>query len=737
MKDISKSPEKRRKSVDIIEAKIFQISHHIKKELESGTDLGKIILKKTNKEDLGNLIHYIINKGKFFSKLNIDVIKYFLNNYTKYGNFEGDKDLFLNKLGMSMRVEEYPKDYLLFRKNDLGYKFYIILKGSVSIIITQEINIDMTENEYNNHLEKLKYYKEYQLLEKILSYENKLEIKEDLLESIKDEIYLENLKKRNLKKRGSIQSPRDNKRIISAQQFIERVEPLFEKKENKLKINVKIPVYKIVANLKTGDTFGEIALSKIELEERKRTATIITDTDCIFGILPFSVYSTFLKEVEEKERFNLANKLISHSLFKTILTENFLKSKFLNYFKNMTIKGQSFLFKQGEIRNSLFFVTDGIIDLYTESSIDNIIKIIDYLKKDIAQEIKKENNDKIKNKSKEEENYNDFIMKYQSQKKSNNLFNKFCKIKRIFKIFNINKKETLGFDDCLLHDDKFFITAKIMSANCHVFVLKLNFLTSILREKIIQRNYIRTNIEKKKIMINRLTSMIKMLINRFLNINKVTNSNKDYLEEQKKVDINILKNENISFKTLKNENKKFSFSNPGYKNFFKNFKNKKYNAKFINIMKPKIRLDFELPLFENKLGKAKSKSMKRIHKNVNFKNKLLNISINFSNDNLPKKKKFSLPFMDEIKSFKSEKAKSDKAQEKFKTEMIKINSENEKINNLIPNIKKLYTKYMINEYGNKKNKIKNMTQLDFLFFDQLFASQGNKQYSREPLELSI
>ena len=42
----------------------------------------------------------------------------------------------------------------------------------------------------------------------------------------------------------------------------------------------------------------------------------------------------------------------------------------------MTIKGQSFLFKQGETRNSLFFVTDGIIDLYTESSIDNIIKVI-------------------------------------------------------------------------------------------------------------------------------------------------------------------------------------------------------------------------------------------------------------------------------------------------------------------------------------------------------------------------
>ena len=93
--------------------------------------------------------------------------------------------------------------------------------------------------------------------------------------------------------------------------------------------------------------------------------------------------------------------------------------------------------------------------------------------------------------------------------------------------------------------------------------------------------------------------------------------------------------------------------------------------------------------------------------------------------------------MDQIKSFQTKKVKSEKAQEKCKTEITKINSGNEKINNFIPNIKKLYTKYMINEYGNKKNKIKNMTQFDFIFFDHLFVSQGKRQYSKEPLELSI
>ena len=131
MKDNFQSPDKKRKNLDINETKLFRISHTIKKELESGVDLGKINIAKLNKEDMGNYVFYIISKGKFFTKSHIEMIKYFLNKYTKYGNFEGDKNLFLDKLSMSMHVEKFPKDFLLFRKNDIGDKFYIILKGSV------------------------------------------------------------------------------------------------------------------------------------------------------------------------------------------------------------------------------------------------------------------------------------------------------------------------------------------------------------------------------------------------------------------------------------------------------------------------------------------------------------------------------------------------------------------------------------------------------------------------------
>ena len=730
MKDIFLSPERKRKNLDIIEAKIFQISHFIKKELESGIDLGNIILKRTNKEELGNLVYHIINKGKFYSKANIEVIKYFLNKYTKYGQFEGDKDLFLDKLSLSMHVEVFPKDFLLFRKNDLGDKFYIIIKGSVAIVITQDINIDMTEKEYNLHIEKLRYYKEYYLLDNIISYENKLEINQKLLDQVNDEIYLDSLKNKSLKRRESISVNAKERESNNPQKFVLRVEPFTDKKAKEPRINVKIPIYKIVAILKSGETFGEIALSKADVEERKRTATVITDSECIFGILPNSVYSSFLKEVEEKNRYTLVSQLISHSLFKHILPEAFLKANFLNYFNNMNFKGGNFLFKQGEKKQAIFFVTDGVINIYSESSIDNIINVIEFLKKDIEPEMDKEN----KNKGQNNKNDNEYgiFNDYHFQKKINHLFNKFCKIKRTFKIFNINQKEALGFDDYILNDDTFFASAKIMSENCRVFVLKINFLNSMLRENIIARNYRKTNYEKKKIMINRLTNMVKMLIDRFLKNNQISISRESYLEEQKKEEINIFKNANISFKALNNDNLKISLNKYGDKKYFLNLKKKikNKNKYIINILTQKNQFDLNKYLFGNKLKKENNKTSKNYNKTINFKNKLIDFQINFSNDNLNPKRKYRLPLLDKNKSIK-EKEKN-KSKRKCNTEIIKVESD---INKIIPNIKRLSTKYMIDEYSFGKNKRKNMTQFDFILFDNFFVTRGNRQYSKEPLEI--
>ena len=738
MKGSSNFQEKKRKNIDLLEVKLFQLNQTIKKELESGTDLSKINLQNVTKEDCGNFVQAIISKGRSFAKAHLDLIKYFLDKYTKYGHFEGDKDFFLTKLSTSMNIESFPKDYLLFRINDIGDKFYIILKGKVAIVINQDIFIDMTQREYYIHFEKLRYFKEYYLLDKLLSYENKIELDSKLIDETRDEIYFELLKQRKLGLKY-VSSFSD----ISPQKFVERVEPIANKKAKEPRINVRIPIYKIVALLNIGDTFGEIALSKIDLEERKRTATVITDNECVFGVVPNSIYSTFLKEVEEKTRYILVSQLVSHSLFKSIIPETFLKANYLNYFNNMMFKGGTYFFKQGEEKSALFFVFNGYINLYTETSIDNIINIIEHLNNDTTGALNKENENVINSNKIKDELFKgelDIIKDFHSYKLTNNLFNKFCKIKKTFKIFSINTKETLGFDDCILNENKYFLTAKVMYDNCNVFVLKLNFLKTILKENIIQRNYRRTNFEKKRIMIIRLTDMVKMLMARFLKKNEIIISEIHYTESKKKIDKGILKSENISYKEIRSENDKNSKSKGRNKKFFPNLKlfGKNFNKKIKKNIKQKNLLSLDKYLFEKKLEKARYKTLNDFSRKILFKNRLINIQINFSNENTSKSKKLSLPSVSKIDSIqKSNYQKSNfRNSEHFKTQIKDINSEDD-INKLIPNIKKLSTKFMITESDKIKNRKNNMTKSDFIFFDNFFVSRGKQQYSKQPLELDI
>ena len=127
-----------------------------------------------------------------------------------------------------------------------------------------------------------------------------------------------------------------------------------------------------------------------------------------------------------------------------------------------------------------------------------------------------------------------------------------------------------------------------------------------------------------------------------------------------------------------------------------------------------------------------------LNKKILFKNRLINFQINFSNENIPKSKKLNLPFVNKIDSIQKTKYQksSFRNSEHFKTQIKDINSEDD-INKLIPNIKLLSTKLMITQSDKIKSRKNNMTQSDFIFFDNFFVSRGKQQYSKQPLELDI
>ena len=84
----------------------------------------------------------------------------------------------LNKLLCSLsnylKLEKKSKDTLLFRYGNKGNKFYVVLKGEVSVLILKEVRVNISFNRYFLHLLLLKMLKEDELLKKIITANSKI-----------------------------------------------------------------------------------------------------------------------------------------------------------------------------------------------------------------------------------------------------------------------------------------------------------------------------------------------------------------------------------------------------------------------------------------------------------------------------------------------------------------------------------------------------------------------------------
>ena len=733
---------KKKKNIELIENKIYEVDNLIKKFFAKGLKLEEMEIKDLSRDDFANFVFYILSKDRLYLKLYINLVKYFLNRYTKYGNFKGDKEYFFKKLSLSMKAERYPKDHIIFHKNDLGDKFYIILRGSVSIVIIQENYTYLTHEEYNRYLERLKYYKEYELIRLVFSYANSIKVDQDLMKAIHDDVLIdenenENANSNNISKK-KLPKYNENFGRVSAYEFVERIQPIVDYTVIEGRIKCQIATYKIVATLKDGDTFGEIALSKNEKDERKRTATVITEKECLFGTILNNIYSSFLKEVEEKSRLILIGQALQHTLFKEVSIENFLKYNYFNYFNVLTYKNGQYLFQQGEIRNAIFFINDGIIELYTESSFQNISNFIDYLKNS------KNLNNKNQNKNNNKQIDEDYIMnkEFEIQKQVNYFFYKYYTNKRTIEIYNIFKKETLGFEDLLL-DNKFLFTAKVTSKTCQVFVLEINLLPSLLKDQLIRKNFKITNNERKEIMIKRLMKIKNTSLNKYLENYRVVLSIMDSTKQKikKRRNINVLRNSNKVISKTEKDNKDRVKKDHKYgllteEKLFSSRARRKSNKTntFVSMFSFKNKTESEN--LEKKL-KNKNFCIQNDEEMEKYLDRINRNKIRAKSEIINKYKKESST-AEQINLPTLSKAKSKSKNKKFEKTFFKTQEEIKSVKkyySLIPKMKDLSNKLMINEYQNKPKIDTNMTQFDFLFYDHFFTERSNKNYCKSPFFL--
>lgn len=118
-------------------------------------NLLKVSIK--SKEETDKLVQYFTHSKSNF----MNILKQ---------NSEKLEELVFN-LCSNMQYLFVPKNTVLFKTGDPGDFFYVVIHGSVSVILPEEGHIELTEEEYLNYLMKLKINLEHDIFNRVLNNE--------------------------------------------------------------------------------------------------------------------------------------------------------------------------------------------------------------------------------------------------------------------------------------------------------------------------------------------------------------------------------------------------------------------------------------------------------------------------------------------------------------------------------------------------------------------------------------
>ena len=517
------------------------------------------------------LLLYALQK-KIKTENDIKFISHYLTNFpnvinltppNKKNMIEPSKILY--ELSNSIKVENKTNRTIIMRFGDYGDKFYIIFKGNVSIIIKKEIEYEMTEYEYLSYLKYLKSLKENQLIEENLRLNNFQFDSSDLKKCLDGKINYEKPKDEYYIEYNKI----NNEELIysSREEYIERIKPIINSFTYKKRKKITLNIYYHICDLKEGDTFGEIALR----ENVKRTATIICNEDCIFGILTKKLFNDCIKGAQEKIRFNNINFLLSCELFFGIKLETFDR-KYFNNFKLIHLQQGSILFNQGDYRNDIYILKEGLIEITIKTTYKELIDLI-----------------KLKNGKFDE------IQEKKHIKELNIQVGNLLISTRYLRLFKIEENEVIGLDD-YVNKDNLYIFNAICKNNCEIYSIDYNVYKYLCeRDWRINDNYLNYNKQRYNLMANRLLLMRTVALNRDLKQLK-KHSDLEISEMEKKNNLNESKNynnnnNNVILNTI--------FTSRNFKNINSRNKVKFRNRKFNPIITPKNEKKFKKLFLNN------------------------------------------------------------------------------------------------------------------------------------------
>ena len=380
-----------------------------------------------------------------------------------------DASELLHKIAIYLKCEQIKRNTLICRLGEIGDKFYLIFQGSVGILIPRELKFRLSEEEFVSHLYKLFYLKEYELTLRTISSNNHIYMNPEIYQL-----------KTQLESDDSLYKPSQYRESISIKDYIERLNPEANDTEQNQNPTITVWSYYYVTNITQGQTFGDIALSD---DAKKRTATIIAIDNAYCGTLDITVYKNCIKDAQERIRKMNIHFLLANRLFNGIGNE-FFDKRYFNFFKHVGIKRGEYLFTQYSVRNDIYFIKEGEIELYIKGSFKGVNEIL----------------------NQKGETINTVGELYLTKK--NPSFKKFYyELNKIFRIVTMAAREIVGLDEIIIKNDVYFCSAKCISEKAELFAIEYKLFLEIIKQEKRKDNLSRFIDSRSKFIIDRLKKM--------------------------------------------------------------------------------------------------------------------------------------------------------------------------------------------------------------------------------------
>ena len=272
--------------------------------------------------------------------------------------------------------------------------------------------------------------------------------------------------------------------------------------------------YSEVNTIKEENMFGELALNNMN---KKRTATIITKEECYFAVLTKKVYDSYLKVAQMKSRIKKVLYFTEGPIFKGLLPGTFLNKYFFGLKRILCLNGKV-LFNRDDIRNKIYFIVKGELELSCKITLNEMTDIIKKL---------------------------GGISDNKKEKYLCNLYDEFKNFyinnKINTKICVVNKNQIIGLDDMTL-DNKYIFDCKCISTEeTEIYEFDYKKFEEALKENdLIMNNNINYVIKRRELFIKILFEQRNSLVE--LEYKKIK---EDYRLRNNSSKIDIKKKNNI------------------------------------------------------------------------------------------------------------------------------------------------------------------------------------------------